>query len=105
MFSVRQERWPAMRGVLHSINLGDWLRRSAAGANAHQRRGRTRGKHDHTVRAPGAAAPELGIANYKRRAATQINRLQLSVGEKAEGTAVRRPERKKRIVGSRQGAR
>src|ERR1700692_1992542 len=88
MLAVGKEKWPAMRSVLSGVELRDRSWGSSAGTDTHQGRLRGRREQDDAARSPGASAAKLGVADRLHRAATQIDRLQLTIGEESEGAAV-----------------
>ena len=104
MLTVGKEKWPAMRGVQSGVKLRNLNWSAPAGAHAHERRCGSRREQDHSIRTPGTAATERYVTNYLCRAAFEVDRFELALGEESEGTAVGRPEGKSRAVGTGQFA-
>src|ERR1700674_2056242 len=88
MLAVGKEKWPAMRSVLSRVDLRDGSWCSSAGTDAHQGCLRGRREQDHAARSPGPPAPKLGVADRLHRASIQVDRLQLTIGEKSKRAAV-----------------
>src|SRR6266545_6530722 len=66
---------------------------AARSRNARQDARRNSSKEDHPFPAPGASAPEPGVAKNLDRTALELDPLQLVLGEEGERPAVGRPER------------
>src|SRR5437868_5939896 len=79
--------------------------RTAGRTDFHQAAARERHVHDDAVAAPGTTASGWCVREDLRGAARQIDALELSVREKSNRPAVRRPERKRGVVGADERAR
>ena len=92
VFAVRKKKRPAMRIVLGGIESGNgnWL--ASGSRNAKHARRRIGSKHDNSPGAPACAARDFRLAQINRGCALTIKTFELSVGEKTERAAVRRPE-------------
>src|SRR5579859_189951 len=97
MLAIGQKKWPAMGGVLSAVEFGDFHRSSAAGADPHQAGLCTGREQDDAARSPCAATAKGRVRDDLGRVATDIDRLELAIGEETERVAVRRPERKNRV--------
>src|SRR5580704_9614378 len=91
MPAVGKEERPAMRSVQGGIELGERDRGSARGSDTHQGGLRAGCEYNDAARPPCAAAAERCVANHAGRAAAEINRFHLTLGEESEGAAVEGP--------------
>src|SRR5580698_3208018 len=101
VLAIGKKEWPAMRGMPGMIKFRDRDRNSAVRAHPAHGRLHVRGQDDYAVRSPCAAAALRSVTNNLRRAPVEIDSFELSVSEKTERLAVRRPERKVHIFCSR----
>src|SRR5713101_2115922 len=88
VLAVGKKKRPAMRGVLSRVDLRNQNWSSSTGIDTHQGRLRARRVQDHSARSPGAPAAQRSVGNRLHRAAVEVNRLQLVIGEESEGAAV-----------------
>src|SRR5262245_313865 len=94
----KDERKP-MTGV-GRCESGERCGLAAAGGDSPQRIVRSWRKDNLTVVGPRTAATGRRVAHGDRRPRRRVDALQLAFGEEPDGSAVRRPERKRRIVGA-----
>src|SRR5262249_62196323 len=87
--------------LLTGLNVRQGHRLAAAGGHAVQRRGDIRRKDDDAVAVPRAAPAGWSIAQRLRRAAGDIDSLQLALCEESEVAAVGGPQRDLRALGFR----
>ena len=88
---VGHELRPAMRSVM-AAQFGQSHGSSTGGGYAGQRLGGKRLERDRAVFTPGSSARADLVANDHRRAAGNVNALELAVGEEADRAVVWRPE-------------
>src|SRR3954470_8899800 len=98
VFSVRQKKWPPMRGVYLRVQDSDGGRFSSAGIDLTDAAAEVRRKHDLIVLAPATTARICHVTEFHGRATVCGNALQLGQSKEADGLAVRRPERVRRSL-------